>query len=79
MVQEGHRRGNAHHVLTDKGEDGEKGNKLGIKMQHMDLVMRMHDIEEGGERGGGTRPAHRASTKNGTSMAVLSMEARDVG
>src|SRR3989337_1629410 len=28
---------------------------------------------------GGTRPAHRASTKNWTSVAVLSMEARDAG
>ena len=28
---------------------------------------------------GGTRPAHRASMKNCTSMAVLSTEARDAG
>ena len=49
MVQEGHGRGNAHHGLADKGEDGEKGDRLGIKVQHMDLVMRKHGIEESGE------------------------------
>ena len=49
MAQESHRRSNAHHGLVDKGEDGEKGDRLGIKVQHMDLVMGKHGIEEGGE------------------------------
>ena len=48
-----------------------------IKMHHMDLIMGEHRIEESGERG--TRPAHRASTKNRTSVTVLSMEAWDAG
>ena len=43
----------------------------------MNLVMGKHDIEEGGERG--IRPAHRASTKNWTSVAALSTEAQDAG
>ena len=49
MAQKGHGRGNAHQALVDKGEHGEKGNRLGIKVRHMDLVMRKHGIEEGGE------------------------------
>ena len=49
MAQEGHRRSNAHHGLADNGEDGEKGDGLGIKVQHMDLIVGKHDIKEGGE------------------------------
>ena len=49
MAQEGHRRGNAHHGLTDEGEYGEKGDRLGVEMQHVDLIMLEHRVEEGGE------------------------------
>ena len=49
MAQDGYRGSNSHHGLADKGEDGEKGDRLGIKVQHMDLVMGKNDIEEGGE------------------------------
>ena len=40
----------SHHGLANKGEDNEKGNKLGINVQHVNLVMGKHDVEEGGER-----------------------------
>ena len=40
----------------NKGEDGKKGNGLGIKMHHMDLIMGKHCIEEGGERGNQASP-----------------------
>ena len=43
----------------------------------MDLIMGEHDIEE--IRKGGTRPAHRASAKYGTSVTILSMEKWDAG
>ena len=56
MAQEGNGRSNAHRGLANKGEDGEKGNGLGIKMQHVNLVMGKHCVEEGGERGNQARP-----------------------
>ena len=40
----------------NKGEDGKKGNGLGIKMHHMDLIMGKHCIEEGRERGNQASP-----------------------
>ena len=56
MAQEGNRRNNAHHGLANEGKDNEKGNGLGIKMQHVDLVMGEHCVEEGGERGNQASP-----------------------
>ena len=50
MTEKGHGRSNAHHGLANEGEDGEKGHGLGIKVQHMDLIMGKHGVEEGGER-----------------------------
>ena len=50
VAGKGYRRGNAYHGLAIKGEDGEMGHGLGIKMQHVDLIMRKHSVEEGGER-----------------------------
>ena len=50
---------------------------MGIKMQHVNLVMGKHCIEEGRERG--IRLAHKVSTKNRTSVTVLSMEAWNTG
>ena len=41
----------------------------------MDLIMGEHCIEESRERG--TRPAHKVSTKNQTSVTTLSKEAWD--
>ena len=55
-MQEGNGRSNAHHGLANKGEDGEKGNGLGIKMQHVNLVMGKHCVEEGEERGNQASP-----------------------
>ena len=46
-------------------------------MQHVDLVMLKHRIEEGRE--GGIKPAQRASMKIGTSVAARAMRARDAG
>ena len=51
VAKKSHGRGNAHHGLTNKGEDSEKSHGLGVKMQHVDLVMFKHCAEEGGERG----------------------------
>ena len=56
MAQEGEGRTNAHHGFTNKGKDGEKGNKLGIKMHHMELIMGKHRFEESGERGNQASP-----------------------
>ena len=77
MVQEGNGRSNAHHGFTNKGEDSKKGNRLGIKMHHMDLIMRKPALKKAEK--GGTRPAHRASMENRTSVTILSMEAWDAG
>ena len=77
MAQEGDGRSNAHHGFANKGEDSEKGNRLGIKMHHMDLIMESTALKKAEK--GGTRPAHRASMKIWTSVAVLSTEARDAG
>ena len=77
MTKKGHGRGNAHHGLTHKGEDGKESHGLGVEMQHVDLVMFKHHIEEGGERG--IRPAQRASMKIGTSVAARAMRARYAG
>src|SRR3954465_3860259 len=49
MAEEGHRRSDAHHGFAHKGEDGEKGHRLGVEMQHVDLIMLEHRVEEGGE------------------------------
>ena len=46
-------------------------------MHHVDLLVGEHDIEEIGK--GGTRPAHRVSTKYGTSVTILPMEKWDAG
>ena len=45
-------------------------------MHHVDPIMGERDIEE--IREGVTRPAHKASVKHGTSVAILSMEKWDV-
>ena len=50
MAEKGHGRSNAHHGLANKGEDSKKGHRLGIKVQHVDLIMGKHCVEEGGER-----------------------------
>ena len=50
-MEKGHRRSDAHHGFTHKGEDGEEGHGLGVEMQHKDLVMFEYRVEEGGERG----------------------------
>ena len=76
MTEKGHGRGNAHHGLTHKGEDGNEGHGLGVKMQQEDLIVFQHCVEEGGERG--TRPAQRASMKSGTLVAARSMRAREL-
>ena len=56
VAKKGHGRGNAHHGLTHEGEDGKKGYGLGIKMQHVDLIVFKHCVEEGGERRDQTGP-----------------------
>ena len=58
MVKQGHGGGDAHHGLTDKGEDGKENDGLRIQMQRVDLVMREYGVEEIRERG--IRPAKRA-------------------
>ena len=73
MAQEGNGRGNAHHGFTDEGEDSKKSNGLGIEMHRMDLVVGKHALKKAEK--GGTRPAHRASAKNRTSVTILSKEA----
>ena len=50
VVEKGHGRSNANHGLANEGEDGKKGHGLGIKVQHVDLIMGKHCVEEGGER-----------------------------
>ena len=56
MAEKGHRRSDAHHGLAHKGEDGEESHGLGVEMQHVDLVMFKHRVEEGGERGNQAGP-----------------------
>ena len=51
MAKQGHGRGNAHHGLTNEGEDGKENEGLWIQMQRMDLVMREYGVEEIRERG----------------------------
>ena len=46
-------------------------------MHHVDLVMVKHHIEECGK--GVSRPAHKASANNRTSVTILSKEAWDAG
>ena len=77
MEQQGNGRRNVHHCLAKKSEDSQEGNGLRPEVHHVDLIMGEHRVEE--SRKGGTRPAHRASAKNWTSVATLSMEAWDAG
>ena len=56
MAEKSHRGSDAHHGLAHKGEDGKESHGLGVKMQHMDLVVFKHCVEEGGERGNQARP-----------------------
>ena len=51
MAEEGHGRSDAHHGFAHEGEDGEKSHRLGVEMQHVDLIMLEHRVEEGGEGG----------------------------
>ena len=77
MAKEGHRRGDASHGFAHKGEDGEKSHGLRVEMQHLDLIMLKHSIEEGGE--GRNQASQRASMKIGTSVAARAMRVRDAG
>ena len=43
-------------MASHEGEDGEESHGLGVEMQHMDLVMFEHRVEEGRERGNQARP-----------------------
>ena len=77
MAEEGHRRSDAHHGFAHKGEDGEKSHRLRVEMQHVDLIMLEHRVEEAEK--GVIRPAQRASMKIGTSVAARAMRVRDAG
>ena len=50
MVEEGHRRSIANHGFTHIGKDGKERHGLRVKMQHVDLIVFQHCVEEGGER-----------------------------
>ena len=39
VTEEGHRRSDAHHGFAHEGEDSKESHRLGVKMQHVDLVM----------------------------------------
>ena len=47
MAEKSHTRSNAYHGLANEGKDGKKGHGLGIKVQHVDLIMGKHCVEEG--------------------------------
>ena len=49
MAEEGHTRGYANHGFAHEGEGGEESHRLRVKMQHVDLIMLKHRVEEGGE------------------------------
>ena len=49
MAEECHGGGDVHHGLAHEGEDGEKGHSLRIEMEHVDLIVLEHRVEEGGE------------------------------
>ena len=72
MAKKGHRRGYASHGFAHEGEDGKKSHKLRVEMQHVDLIMLEHHVEEGG-----IRLAQRASMKIGTSVAAGAVRVRD--
>ena len=49
MAEECHGRSDAHHGLAQEGEDSKKGHRLRVEMEHMDLIVLEHRVEEGGE------------------------------
>ena len=49
MTKEGHQRSDTHHGFAHEGEDSKKSHRLRVKMQHVDLIMLEHRVEEGRE------------------------------
>ena len=49
VAEECHGRSDAHHGLAQEGEDVKKGHRLRVEMEHVDLIVLEHRVEEGRE------------------------------
>ena len=56
VAQQGNRRRDAHHGFADEGEDRKEGDGFRTQMQHVDLIVGEHDIEEIRKGGNQTCP-----------------------